>query len=448
MLTLLAFLLAIGVLVTIHELGHFVVARLCGVKVLRFSLGFGSPLLSRRIGETEWVICPVPLGGYVRMLDEREGQVATEDLPRAFNRQPVLKRMAIVVAGPLANLLLAVLLYWVVVAQGVTDIRPTIGTVIAESPAAQAGFREGDRITAVGATPVRNWQELRVAMAEQLGTLSTPVRFEVKDAAGTAAVRVLDTPKLAARFSAELASGTIGIAPMKLLPVIGAVEAQGAAATAGLRVGDRLLALDGKPVANWAGWVEIIRNSPGKALTVTVRRDGANRDVVVRPTSVAGEFGFVGKVGVAPQQDEAWMRSLSYTHHYSFAAAGGEAVEKTLDTAWMSLRFLGRMLIGQASLDNLSGPLTIAAVAGQTARQGWITYLEFMALISISIGVLNLLPIPVLDGGHLMYYTAELIKGRPLSERVQLMGQKIGFALLASLMAFALLNDISRLFGG
>ncbi|GGY25581.1 RIP metalloprotease RseP [Paludibacterium paludis] len=450
MLTLLAFLLAIGVLVTFHELGHFLVARWCGVKVLRFAVGFGSPLFSRYWRGTEWVICPVPLGGYVRMLDEREGPVDPSELDRAFNRQPVLKRMAIVAAGPLANLLLAVLIYWVVVAQGVTEIRPAVGMVVKESPAAMAGFQAGDRIASLDGAPVENWQAVRLALAERLGgAMAGPaMRFEVVTAAGAKATRTLDLARDGKRFAADLASGNIGISPVRLLPVIGAVDPEGAAARAGLKEGDRLLAVDGKPLSDWNDWVEIIRNSPGKPLTIRIERKGAPQDVLVRPAGVPGEFGYVGRIGAAPQSDEAWMRSISYTRQYDAGAAAIEALRKTGDTAWMSLRFLGRMLIGQASLDNLSGPLTIAAVAGQTARQGWTSYLEFMALISISIGVLNLLPIPVLDGGHLMYYTAELIKGKPLSERAQLMGQRIGFALLASLMAFALLNDISRLFGG
>lgn len=448
MLTMLAFLVAIGVLVIFHELGHYWVARACGVKVLRFSIGFGSPLLRWRSRQTEWVVCPIPLGGYVRMLDEREGPVPAHERHLAFNNQPVLKRMAIVVAGPLANLVLAALFYWIVIAQGVTQLLPLVGTVVPQTPAAAAGFVAGDRVLAVNGQPVANWQDLRMAFVEASANLEHPVRVEVEAASKKRVVRSISVARFGEPALVAFSQGNPGLMPTRFLPVVSAVEDGGPAAKAGLKPGDRLLTADGRPVSSWEDWVSLIHNSPGKEVTARIARGNRLLDIKVRPAAVPADNELTGKLGVAPTLDQDWIKLLTVTHHSGMAEAGQQAVNKTFDTAWMSLKFLGRMLVGNASVDNLSGPLTIASVAGQTARQGLIAYLEFLALISVSIGILNLLPIPMLDGGHLMYYVAELVKGKPVSEQAQLFGQKIGFILLASLMAFALLNDISRLFGG
>ncbi len=448
MLTFLAFLVAIGVLVTFHELGHYWVARLCGVKVLRFSVGFGAPLFTFRRGDTEWAISPIPLGGYVRMLDEREMDVAPEERHLAFNTQSVYKRMAIVAAGPLANLVLAVLFYWVVIAGGVTQLLPQVGTVITPSLAASAGFQPGDRVLSVNKQPVADWQQLRLALVDAVGSGDVPLRLQVKTAQSATVLRSIDPAQADEDSLKALEQGNPGFMPMRYLPAIGGIEEGGVAARAGLKAGDKLLAADGKPLGSWDAWVKLIHESPGKELQIRIERDGKPLDMKLRPATVADGDVMIGRIGAAPLPDAAWMKQLAFVHKPAVAEAGVEALRKMSDTAWMSLKFLGRMVIGQASLDNLSGPLTIASIAGQTAREGWSPYLEFLALISVSIGVLNLLPIPVLDGGHLMYYVAELVKGRPLSERAQLFGQKIGFILLASLMLFAVLNDISRLFGG
>ncbi|TDR73842.1 RIP metalloprotease RseP [Paludibacterium purpuratum] len=447
MFTLIAFLVAIGALVTFHELGHYTVAKLCGVKVLRFSIGFGRPLVAWRMFDTEWALCPIPLGGYVRMLDEREAPVSDDERPHSFNAQPVLKRMAIVAAGPLANLLLAFLLYWVVMAHGVVQWRPWVGTVVDNTPAASAGFRAGDRVVAIGDRAVANWQEMRLALLDGLAGRTQPLDIRVMTEAGPA-VRHLDVARFSQSNAQAFESGDIGIMPVRYLPEVGALEQDGVAMRAGLRPGDRMLSADGRTLPDWQSWVAVIRDNPGRALSVNILREGKPMTIVLRPASVDSGEGFVGHVGISPRTDDSWRAALQFSQRFDLPHSAQAAWNKTFDTSWMSLKFLGRMLVGSASTDNISGPLVIASVAGQSAREGLIAYLEFLALISVSIGILNLLPIPVLDGGHLMYYTAELVRGRPLSERVQLIGQRVGFALLFGLMAFAMLNDISRLFGG
>lgn len=447
MTTLLAFLVAIAVLVTFHELGHYCVAKLCGVKVLRFSIGFGRPLVSWHMFDTEWTLCPIPLGGYVRMLDERETPVTAAEMPRTFNAQGPWRRIAIVAAGPLANLLLAVLLYWAVIAGGVVQLRPLVGTVAPQSPAASAGFHAGDRIERIAGRPVDNWHDIRLALLD--AAADGPVELTVEDAAGTRLTRRVDPSRFSPRDAQAYQSGDIGLIPVRYLPVVGAIEPGGAAAQAGLKVGDRLVSVDGRVLPDWQSWVALVRDNPGRALSIVVQRGGQSLTLVLRPSLMElPQDGFAGHVGLAPQMDAAWLTALQYTRHYDLAGSARQALFKTGDTCWLSIKFIGRMLSGTSSMDNLSGPLTIASVAGQSARQGLVAYLEFLALISISIGVLNLLPIPVLDGGQLMYYTAELVRGKPLSERAQLVGQRIGLALLFALMAFAMLNDISRLFGG
>lgn len=447
MITLLAFLVAIGLLVTFHELGHYCVAKLCGVKVLRFSIGFGSPFVTWRMFDTEWAICPVLLGGYVRMLDEREGPVTAAEQHRSFNAQSVIRRMAIVSAGPLANLLLAFLLYWVVMAHGVTQLRPWVGTVVADSPAATAGFQPGDQITSVGSQPVSNWHEVRLALLDSAADMTRPLDIKVKTVNGPV-LRRIDVPRFKQQFAQALETGDVGLLPARYLPVVGALEEGGVAQSAGLKPGDRLLAVDGQALSSWQSWVALIRDNPGKLLNLSIERNGKVQVIALRPALLQLDNGFIGHIGAGPQIDSKWLDTLQYSQKSALVPAGMQALQKTGGTSWMSLKFLGRMLAGESSMDNLSGPLVIANIAGQTARQGLIAYLEFLALISVSIGVLNLLPIPVLDGGHLMYYTAELIRGKPLSERIQLLGQRFGFSLLIALMAFAMFNDISRLFGG
>jgi regulator of sigma E protease len=446
LVTLLAFLVALGTLIVIHELGHYSVARLCGVKVLRFSVGFGAPLWRRRIGpdQTEWVIAAFPLGGYVKMLDEREGEVAPQERPRAFNRQSVYRRFAIVAAGPIANFLLAIAVYWAVFLHGVPGVKPVLGTPLPATPAAQAGVASGETILRIGDQPVRTWEDVRWMLLEQAVDKGS-VALEVQNEKGQIAFRKLD---LSALGAADLDSDFLNkIGLTRFSPaVIGQVQAGKAGERAGLRAGDEVLAVDAKPVTSWEELVAAVQPSAGTRLVLTVRRGSATLEVPVVPDGVEEGGRTIGRIGVA--RDVSLLENQLVEVRYGPPAALGQAVVKTWEISVLSLQMLGKMITGQVSLKNLSGPITIADYAGQSAQMGWLYYLRFIALISISLGVLNLLPVPVLDGGHLMYYIVEIIKGRPVSERALEIGQRIGMVVLFSLMAFALYNDIHRLVGG
>jgi regulator of sigma E protease len=448
--TLVAFVIALGVLIVFHEFGHYLVARWCGVKVLRFSVGFGAPVWSRRAGRdgTEWAIGAFPLGGYVKMLDEREGDVAPHELHRAFNRQVVWRRMAIVVAGPVANFLLAVLLYWVLFVHGVPGVRPAVETPAAGTPAAVARFEAGDLIRSVGDIEVRTWQELRWALLEQaVDRRVVPVEVEGLD--GRIHVRRLDlggldTDKLDADFLAGI--GIAAYVPPRPA-VIGEVVRDGAAARAGLRDGDRVVSIDANPVERWDELVRAVRAHPDVVLMFGIVRGEERLELPVTPSGQTEAGVRVGKVGIAPVDGGAGDRYRVEVRHPVHIALV-QAARKTWDASIFTLSMMWKMVLGQVSVKNLSGPLTIADYAGQSAQLGWLPYVSFVALVSISLGVLNLLPVPLLDGGHLMYYSIEVIKGRPVSDRVMEIGQRIGIVLLFSLMAFAIFNDIQRLVGG
>ncbi len=432
-----------------HEFGHYLVARLCNVKVLRFSVGFGRVLASRRLGrdQTEWALAAFPLGGYVKMLDEREGEVAPADLPRAFNRQSVGRRFLIVVAGPVANFLLAIFLYWVIFMHGVPGLKPVIGGVATGSPAAQAQFEVGEIIVKVGAEPVATWQEARWILLRQAVDRSSVV-IEAQNDRAQLHFRNLDMSGLKPADLDGDFLRTLGFARPQppLAPVIGRVIAGGAAERAGMLAGDQVLAIDGAAVKFWHEVVAAIGASPEREVALEVKRGDAVQKLNMTPDAVVENSGRIGRIGVVV--DQSAMRQYLVEVRYSPFASLGKAFERTWDTSLFSLRMLGKMIIGEVSLKNLSGPITIADYAGQSAEAGWISYLAFIALISISLGVLNLLPIPLLDGGHLMYYMLEIAKGSPVSTKVMEIGQNIGMALLFLLMAFALYNDISRLLNG
>ncbi|PWT73986.1 MAG: RIP metalloprotease RseP [Proteobacteria bacterium] len=449
--TVVAFVVALGTLIVVHELGHYLVARLCGVKVLRFSVGFGRPLFSRRVGRdrTEWSVAAFPLGGYVKMLDEREGEVAPEELPRAFNRQPVHKRFAVVLAGPLANFLLAIFVYWLLFMHGVPGLKPMLAAPEKNTPAAHAELQNGELILAVAGRPVSTWQDLRWELLEHAVEKDT-VTLEVQNERGEIAFRKLDLSGLSAKDLDADFLAKVGLARWNppIAPIINTVTPDGAGQRAGLMPGDEVLSVLGNPITRWDEFVAQVRSHADTPLPLTVRRGGRELALSVTPTAAKEGSETVGKIGVGVKVDEHAYDKLVVEVRYGPFGALSQALGRTWDTSALTLKMLGKMVMGQVSIKNLSGPITIADYAGQSAQMGWLAYISFIALISISLGVLNLLPVPVLDGGHLMYYIAEIIRGRPISDRALEIGQRVGMVVLFSLMAFAIYNDIYRLVGG
>ncbi|MBS0545182.1 MAG: RIP metalloprotease RseP [Proteobacteria bacterium] len=449
---LIPFALALGVLILVHELGHYLVARACGVKVLRFSIGFGKALLVRRAGRdgTEWAIGAFPLGGYVKMLDEREGTVPSAELHRAFNRQSVWRRFAIVAAGPIANFLLAIALYWGMFAVGTDELRPRVALGDSTTIAAAAGLRDGDLVVAVNDESIRSWQELRWTLLKFV-VEGRSVVLHVRTLEDVDAYRTLDLRNVEIEDGRSDPIARIGLRPWRpqIPAVIGRLVAGGAAERAGIRVGDEVTAIDGEALSGWAQLVDRVRHAAGRELRVDIDRAGEKLTFQVTPEMESDSGQQVGRIGVGVADPRnTGGPELFAEVRYGLAEGLSKAVRQTWETSVLSLQMIGRMLLGEISWKNLSGPVTIADYAGQTAQLGLAHYLKFVAMISISLGVLNLLPIPVLDGGHLLYYVVEIIKGGPIPERVMEIGQQIGLALLLMLMAFAFYNDINRLISG
>ena len=446
-----AFAVVLGVLIIVHELGHYLAARWCGVKVLRFSVGFGRVLWQKKLGRdrTEWAFSIFPLGGYVKMLDEREGDVDAAEAHRAFNRQGVGKRSVIVAAGPLANFALAIVLYWAVFMHGSQELLPVLGAPPEGSPAAVAAIQNGEQVRLLDGQPVATWNDLRWLLLEKAVDHDS-VDLEVINEKGEIAFRRLELQRVAAEGWEGDALDHLGVRFYRpnTPPVIGEVVKSSPGERAGLVAGDRIVAVDGKSIDWWTEFVTVVRASAGKSLRIDVQRGDGIMVLEVVPDAVVERGRSVGKIGAAVREEPGARREIRTFVRHDFFEAGRLALAETWNKSVFSLVMMGKMLVGEVSWKNLSGPVTIADYAGQSARLGLDYYLKFMALVSISLGVLNLLPIPVLDGGHLLYHTIEVVRRRPLSERSMEVAQQVGMSVLVALMAFAFFNDIARLFNG
>ncbi len=447
--SLLAFIVAISVLVAVHEYGHYIVGRLTGMKVLRFSIGFGKPIWTHIGGQdrTEYCISAIPLGGYVRFLDTREGPIPEADEGRAFNQRPVPQRIAVLLAGPAANFLFAIFAYWALFLYGIPTLVPAVGQVEPGSYAAQAGLEQGDRIIAVGDVDTADWESALVEMLDQMVSDGrVPLTLEAED--GWRRDVTIDVGSDARRLTEPgmLFEG-LGFLPFGAgdLPAdIGRVEDDGPAKTAGLQPGDRIVGLDGLPILDFADLVNAVQSRANKTVAVDYLRDGQrlSTTLVVQEQLVDGEVR--GRLGVAHSGD---FSDFYYQRRYGPADSLTQAMARTWSSTVFTLRMLGRMVTGDVSIKNISGPINIAQFAGESAQRGLDYFLGFLAIVSISLGVLNLLPIPVLDGGQIVYQSIEGMKGSPLSERTQIMGQQIGIFALILLMSFAFYNDLARIFG-
>jgi regulator of sigma E protease len=446
---ILAFMVAIGILVAVHEYGHFWMARRVGVRVLRFSIGFGKRLWTRQGKDgTEFAISAIPLGGYVKLLDEREGPVAAADLSAAYNRKPVWQRILVLLAGPFANFLFAAAAYWVLFVAGVPALKPVLGEIAPQSIAAGAGLASGDEIVAVGTRATGTREAVVLAILDQLMD-GGAIALQVRAPDGTtrvAPLRIVGSPRPLTEPGALLPGLGFEFWYPTVPAEVGTMQPGSPAERAGLAAGDRIVAVGGTPVADFPALVKLVQPQPGKTLEFTIERSGER---VVVPVEVEAQHEgskLVGRIGVRPASPGAIPEDMRTRERYGPVASLGRAVEKTWDMSALTVRLLWNVGTGDVSVKNLSGPINIAEYAGFSARQGILAFLSFLAIVSVSLFVLNLLPIPILDGGQIVYQLAELVKGSPLSERTQAAGQKVGIFLLLVLMSFAFYNDLSRLF--
>lgn len=445
----LALIVTLGLLIAFHEFGHFWTARRLGVKVLRFSIGFGKPLWTIRRGpdQTEYVVAAFPLGGYVKMLDEREGEVQEEEKHRAFNRQPVWSRFAIVSAGPLFNFFFAILAFWLMYLVGVPGIKPVIGEVTPNSAAAVAGFETGDEIITVNGEETPTWGSTRLTLLDK-ALDHDEITLQVRGKEGDMQSLTLSVADVSTEIKQKDLLGYLGIQPVRpgLPPILGDINPGSPAEKSGLRSGDRVLKVNDQAFSTWVEMAKYIHQKPGQEIRLEIEREGQVEIVHVTPEEHKTESGVIGLMGVRPAPAGPPPPELATEVQYSLFKALGVASVKTWDLSMLTLRMIGKMIIGEVSVKNLSGPITIATYAGYSASIGLTSFLYFLAIVSISLGVLNLLPVPLLDGGHLMYYLVEMVKGKPLSDEIQSYMQRFGIAILATLMILALYNDISRLF--
>jgi len=448
LMSVLGLLVTLGVLIAFHEFGHFWVARRCGVKVLRFSIGFGKPLWMKRSGpdQTEYVLAAIPLGGYVKMLDEREAEVAPEELHRSFNQQSLLKRVAIVSAGPIFNFIFAVVAYFIMFLIGVPGIQPVVGVVTENSPAHLAGIRSGDVIESVNQQSTLTWNSARLSLLqESLDNTVVPIVVISNDDARHEVD--LDFSGLDTETLQKDLFGALGIRQYQIPvdPIIDRLIAGGAAERDGIEVGDLIISANGVAMPDWLAWVKVIEAHPNKPIEIELRRNGKMKTITVTPDARDVNGKEVGKIGAGVKVPENYGEEMRVEEKYPISEAVGMAFVKTWQMSVLTLRMIGKMLSGEVSVKNLSGPITIATYAGYTASVGLATFLSFLAIVSIGLGVLNLLPIPLLDGGHLLNYAIEAVKGSPVSDAVQLKMQQFGIVALGMLMAVAFYNDILRL---
>ena len=441
------FIVALGILVAVHEFGHFWVARKLGVRVLRFSVGFGSAIWSRTARDgTVYAVGAIPLGGYVKMLDENEGEVAAEELPRAFNRQPLWKRVLIVMAGPMFNFFFAIAAYSLVFAGGVEGLSPVVGKVVESSVAESSGFRDGDILLSVDGRKLNTWEEQRLYLFSKALARKTVV-YDVVTADGRQTTRALELSKVPmARIDANLVAGGIGLIGWfpDVPPILDQVSAGMPADRAGLKAEDLITSINGETVASWGEVVKMISASPGKQVVVDVERNGVQQTFQLVPDVVVENDREIGRIGIMVRPVD-----LPADRIVNVSYGPVESLYRGTETTWMmsvlTLRMLAKMITLEVSSKNISGPITIAQYAGKSAQVGFTSFILFLAIVSVSLGVLNLLPIPILDGGHLLYYSIEAITGRPVSEKVMIWGQQVGILLLFLLMSLAVYNDLGRL---
>ncbi len=451
-LTVLAAIVVLGPLVALHEWGHYIVARLCGVKVLTYSIGFGPKLLSWTSKKTgiNYAVSAIPLGGYVKMLDEREGKVNPAERHLAFNTQQPWKKIAIVAAGPMMNLLIAIFLYWLLFITPTQVLATKVGSILPNSPVSQTSLKVGDEIVAVDNKPIQSWQDINYALADRMGE-SGQVNLTVNGAQGptNVAVPIQRFMKVEAG-KATNPIDSLGAIPWqpKIPAVVGEIVPNSAAARQGLQVGDTITRVNGQPVSDWLAFSQVVKSSPEQLLTLEVQRQGKIIPLKVMPQAkkdtMGNRFGQIGAAAAASKitPPPEYIKTIQYTP----IQAVEKSLHQTVNLSAMTLKSMGKMLTGTIGVENLSGPITIAKVANQSFSIGWEAVLSFMAIISLSLAVLNLLPVPVLDGGHIVMYTYEAIFGKPMPEKVQMMGMNIGLVLLAGFMLLAIGNDISRLF--
>jgi len=444
-----AFLVAIGILVAVHEFGHYWVAKKLGFKVLRFSIGFGKPLVMR-VGKdadrTEYCIAAIPLGGYVKLLDEREGEVSPAEMHRSFTRRPVLHRIAVLLAGPAMNLLFASVLYAILAMVGTEIVKPVVGQVRLDSPAAVAGLRRGDQIVRVGERSVGDTEELQIALIRQFSDDGViPLRVRRGGSERSLMLRVGDDRRAMTEPGKLLPGLGFDLSTWNADTLVHEAPPGSAGARAGLRAGDRLLAFDGQPVANSAEFVSMVNAAPGRDISIEVERGGERLRIVAPVPRVMEAGRTIGRLGITLQEGpRAWPPGLVEIHRSGPIDAALSGVAKTWEMSSLTVQMLWRIVTGQVSAKNISGPISIAEFAGISAYLGLTAFLAFLAIISVSLGVLNLMPVPLLDGGQVVYQVVEAVKGTPLSERAQLFGQQLGIALLVVLMSLAFYNDISR----